>query len=111
MARLHEDTFLQQSQPDVAVLVFADGVHLRGAQIYFTAIVRVVYQSPVLWVVDAETHTVVAQHQVSAAVEIQYRDMSVSCTFYMYGRVTVQSEEATISGGYIDSAVITLTDV
>ena len=34
-----------------------------------------------------------------------------SCTFYMYGRVAVQSEESTISGGYIDSAVITLTDV
>ena len=89
MAGLHEDAFLQQSQPDVAVLVFADGVDLGGAQVYLTAIIGVVYQSAVLRIVDTESHTVVAQHQMAAIVEIEYGDVAVARTFYMCGDAIV----------------------
>ena len=59
MARVHIDTLLQQSQPYVAVLVFADGVDLGSAQVHLAAVVGVVYQAPVLRVVDAQSHAVV----------------------------------------------------
>ena len=53
-AWLHKHSFLEQTQPDVAVRVFADAVNLGRTEVYLSAILGVVFQCVGFGVVDGQ---------------------------------------------------------
>ena len=104
------DTFLQESEPEVAVVVADDGVDLALCQIHLAAEERIVVQVACTWVIDTDAHAVVANDDESAVVTVERTDGIVPSLVYMYERLAPQAVDATRCGTYVDDAVAVLTE-
>ena len=108
---MHVDAFLQQTQPDVAVLVFADGIDLGSVEVNIAAIIGIVCQCACVGVVYGQPHAVIAQHDVALVVDIQHGDVLVASLVNMDGDIAVQAVEPCIGRSDEDTALAVLADV
>ena len=86
---LHEDAFLQQSQPYVAASIFYDGVDFTHAQVYVTAEIGIVFYLAALWIVDGQSHTIVTKHHLAVTATIDGRNMFMACYLDMLKVTTI----------------------
>ena len=69
---LHEEALLKESEPVVAVWVFCDGDDLAFGEMYLKTMERIIGECSALWIINADTFSVVAYHQFFLTIEVQF---------------------------------------
>ena len=109
---LHEESFLQQTNPDVAVAVFEDGHRLALGHVHLTAVEGIAGQQVVLRIVDGDTLSV-ATHQQTAVAGGAERVDGQSCRLLDECELPfllVEAVDSLAGGSHIDVALRVLTD-
>ena len=111
LAGVHVDTFLEQTQPYVAVLVHVDAIYFSCTEVYITAVVGVVDIIAIIRIIDAQPQAVVTYHDMTAIIGVEGRDVLSTCGIDMAWRVANQFKHTGMRRCNEDAALMVLTDV
>ena len=109
---VHIDSFLQQSQPNVTIVVLTDRIDFSRTEVDLTTIVRVVRQTTCLRVVNGQAQSIITNHDMVVFTGKERGDMFAACRINMLGiPVIVELKHAGIGRSYIDVTLFVFANV
>ena len=111
--RLHKDTFLEHAEPDVALLVLDDALHLAFRQIGLVAEVRIAIGDSLYRIVNGDTFAVATNEETVVSADVDGVDGEVANVVYLgeYRRTRCHLIDTLAFGGKIQLAVSVFFDV
>ena len=99
------ETFLEQTEPEVAVIILNDGINLASGQVDLLTEEGIVDELVRLRIVEGDTPAVVADDDTVIAVTVERRDALVACGGHVYEVIPLLTEQSGV-GGHVDIALL-----
>ena len=109
--RLHIDSLLEQAQPYITIDILINAIYLGSSEVNLATIVRIINVIAIIGIIDTQSQSVVANHDMSTAIGVEGRDVLSTCGIDMARRVANQFKHTGMSRCNEDAALMVLTDV